>query len=175
MANAIHGREGNLAITTSTGWVGELSTADIVAHINSWSLSPTKDVSEITNINQSSKVYLEGLVGATVSIEGNWVPGQSAQRDIFNKFMLIGTDSSSTGTPINDDNVNLHLVLKPIDSEEASPDNRGAMVFARAISNGLGLNVDGGSPESFTYEGTVNGDMYYIEGTSTNMGLPVKR
>lgn len=172
MANAIHGREGMLVQATSTGWTGDIATADIVASINSWSITPSKDNPEITNINQDSKKYIEGLVGASVSFEGGWIPGQSKHRDLYNHFMIVGTDSSSTDELLSDDHLNLHLVLKPIDSDEAEPDNNGAKIFCRALAAGMGFSVDGGSPESFSFEGVVDGDMYYVEGTSTNMGLP---
>jgi hypothetical protein len=161
-------------ISTDTGWKGEIDTSDIAASINSWSITPSKDNPEITNINQDSKKYIEGLVGASVSFEGGWIPGQSKHRDVYNHFLIVGTDSSSTDEPLSDDHIGLHLVLKPIDSDRAAPDNSGAKIFCRALASGMSFNVDGGSPESFSFDGVVDGDMYYIEGTSTNMGLPTK-
>lgn len=176
MANAIHGREGVLAISTSTGWSGELSTGDILANIKSWSIEPSKDNPEITHINQESKKYIEGLIGASVSFEGDWIPGQSKHRSIFNRFMLIATDSGDTDglgeTAISDDYLYGHFILKPIDSGETGADKNGAKIFCKVRSGGLGFNVDGGSPESFTFSGVADGDLTYVEGTSTDMGLP---
>ena len=175
MANAIHGREGMLALSTTDGWSGILSTADIIASINSWSIQPTKDNPEITNINQDAKKYIEGLIGASVSFEGGWIPGQGKHRDIYNRFMNVATGSDTTEiSDISDDYLYGHFVLKPIDSGETSPDNNGAKIFCKMRSGGLGFSVDGGSPEGFTFSGVVDGEMLYAEGTSTNMGLPTK-
>jgi len=38
----------------------------------------------------------------------------------------------------------------------------------------MGFNSDGGNIEDWEYNGTVYGDLYYAEGTSTKLGIPKK-
>ncbi len=62
--------------------------------------------------------------------------------------------------------------MKPIDSASTGDDITGAKYVITVLSNGFSVNMDAGSPVGWTYNGTQNGDILYIESTSTDRGIP---
>lgn len=175
--NPTHGREGVLYISTSTG-----STAygTELGFTNSWSWAPSKDNTEINAINQTSKYYIEGLVSGSVSAEGSLLTGSAAVQKLIGRFAktLIDTgDTSITDTDaasIADGNLYLHLIAKPIDTDGSSDDIRGQKFVVPVLASGLGIDVSGGDVVGWSYEGTQNGDVLYVESTSTALGIPTK-
>lgn len=171
-----HGREGVLYLSTSTG-----STAfgTEVAWTNSWTWTPSKDQVEITPLNNNSKYYVEGLVGGTVSAEGSLISGSESQRTIIGRFAKVLNDtgdtaSSTAALAITDGNFYLHLVSKPIDTQGSSDDARGQKFIVPVLASGMSVSASGGDIVGWSYDGTQNGDVLYVESTSTAQGLPKK-
>lgn len=171
-----HGREGVLYLSTASG-----STAygTEIGWTNSWSWSPSKDQSEITAINQTSKYYIEGLVSGSVSAEGSLIAGSAAQRKLIGRFAKVLNDTgdtagSSDALAITDGNFYLHMVAKPIDTKGTSDDIRGQKLVIPILASGMSMNVSGGDVVSWSYDGQQNGDALYVESTSTAQGLPKK-
>lgn len=170
----VHGREGILYLSTSTG---STSYGSEVGWVNSWEWSPSKDNAEITALNQNSKYYVEGLVDGSVSAEGSFITGSGGLQTIISRFaktLINDTDGDTAATAITDGNFYLHLISKPIDTAGTSDDINGAKYVVPVLASGFTAGADGGSIESWSYEGQQNGDVIYVESTSTEAGLPKK-
>ena len=173
--NPTHGREGVLYLSTSAG----LEQGTEVGWTNSWSWSPSKDQTEITALNQTSKYYVEGLVSGSVSAEGSLVSGSEVQRTIIGRFAQVLNDTGDTPSTtdalaVTDGNLYLHLVAKPIDTGDSSDDGRGQKYVIPVLASGFSVEASGGDIVGWSYDGQQNGDALYVESTSTDMGLPLK-
>jgi len=171
-----HGREGVLYQGTDSNSTG-LGTE--IGWTNSWTWSPSKDQTEISALNQTSKYYVEGLVSGSVSAEGSLISGSSGQRTLMGQFAKVLSDDGSTlsdtaADAITDGNLYLHLVAKPIDTAGTSDDNRGQKIIVPVLGSGFSVNASGGDIVGWTYEGQQNGDAMYVESTSTEHGIPKK-
>lgn len=174
--NPTHGREGvlyNGTDSNSTGFGTEIGWT------NSWSWSPTKDMNEITAINQTSKYYVEGLVGGSISAEGSLISGSSGHRTLIGRFAKVLNDTGDTvsdtaAAAVEDGDLYLHCVIKPIDTGGSSDDVRGQKIIVPVLATGMSIDVSGGDIVGWSYEGTQDGDVLYIESTSTNYGIPKK-
>ena len=166
----VHGREGVLYLSTSTG-----STANgtEVAWTNDWTWSPSKDQTEITPLNNSSKYYVEGLVGGSVSASGSLITGSAIQRKIINRFAKV---DATTGAALNitDGNFYLHLISKPIDTGASSDAIKGQKFIVPVLASGFSVSASGGDIVGWSYDGTQNGDVLFVESSSTAKGLPKK-
>lgn len=176
--NPTHGREGVLYNGTDTNSTG---TGTEIGWTNSWSWSPSKDMTEITAINQTSKYYVEGLVGGTLSAEGSLITGDSAhpQKTLIGRFAKTLYDTGDTvsdtdASAVEDGDLYLHCILKPIDTGGSSEDVRGQKLIVPVLASGMSLDVSGGDIVGWSYEGTQDGDALYIESTSTSYGIPKK-
>ena len=170
-SDVIQGREGKLYLSTSSG-----STAfgSEIANIDAWSLSMNRDIIEITNISQNSKKYVEGLVGGSLTASGQIIAQESNRQKLYNRFMKLSmNDTSDTSQDdIVDGNLFFHLIARPIDTAATGDEIDGIKFVAPALSGGLSVDVSGADVESFSYDGTVNGDVLYVESTSTARGIP---
>jgi len=171
-----HGREGVLYLSTGSG-----STAygTEVAWTNSWTWTPSKDQSEITPINRNSKYYVEGLVSGTLSAEGSLISGSASARSIIGRFAKVLNDTgdtagSSDALAVTDGDFYFHCVMKPIDTGGTSDDKRGQKIVVPVLASGMSVSVSGGDIVGFSYDGQQNGDVLYVESTSTAQGLPKK-
>jgi hypothetical protein len=150
-SDAIKGTDGRLLISTTSG------TPEVVGYVDSWSVSPSKDVQEVTYLGADSKEYVEGLISGTVSASGMWTLSSTHnQRPLLNQFMKVSSSTGST-TAISDSNIKFegYLTYSTASGEEKQ------YVEADLISSGFSLEVSADSFHSFSYEGTVNGDMTY--------------
>ncbi len=171
-----HGREGVLYAGTDSNSTG-LGTE--IGWTNSWSWSPSKDQTEINALNQNSKYYVEGLVGGSVSAEGSLISGSAQQRTLISRFAKVLNDTGDTAgdteaDAITDGELYLHLVAKPIDTAGDSDDVRGQKLVVPILASGMSIEASGGDIVSWSYDGTQNGDVLYIESTSTAHGIPKK-
>jgi hypothetical protein len=151
-SDAIKGTDGRLYLSTTTG------SPSLIGLVDSWSISPSKDVQEVTYLGADSKEYVEGLISATVSASGMLTLSSShGVRDtIINQFMKVSTASAST-TAINDNGIKFQGYVYKTTS--GSGDH---YVEADLISSGMSIEVSADNFHSFSYEGTVNGDMTYV-------------
>lgn len=175
-SDLLHGREGVLMVSTDSESTGG-DSGDIVGYVNSWGLDPTKDLPEITSINRNSKVFIEGLVGATLNATGNFRVNDTVVKSMINRFADVHNHTSTGGdseTVISDEDLYFHLLVKPIDTDATSDNKKGAKFYGKAKATGFSIAVEGGSPETWTYNGTVSGDLEYHESTSTDDGIPAK-
>ena len=173
-SNLIHGREGALYLSTVSG---STSYGTEIGYTNSWSISMSRDISEVTPLNQNSKEYVEGLVSGTVSAEGSIRILDTTLEKIFNRFSKIldtGDSGDTDAAEIADGTMYLHLILKPIDTGGTSDDIKGAKFVAPLLSNGFSVEASGGDIESWSYDGTINGDLLYSVSTDTGRGFPKK-
>ena len=171
-----HGREGILYAGDDANSTG-LGTE--IGWTNDWSWSPSKDQTEITALNQNSKYYVEGLVGGSVSASGSLISGSVQQRTLISRFAKVLNDTGDTASDteadaITDGDLNLHLVAKPIDTGGTSDDIRGQKLIVPILASGMSIEASGGDIVSWSYDGTQNGDVLYIESTSTSHGIPKK-
>jgi len=171
-----HGREGVLYLSTSA-----LTTAfgDEVGWTNDWTWTPSKDQTEISPLNATSKYYVEGLVSGSVSASGSLVAGSAVQRTMIGRFAKVLNDtgdtaSSTAASAITDGNFYLHLIAKPIDTGGSSDDKRGQKFVVPVLASGFSANASGGDIVGWSYDGQQNGDVYYVESTSTAQGIPTK-
>ena len=171
-----HGREGVLYLSTSA-----LTTAigTEVGWTNDWTWSPTKDQTEISPLNATSKYYVEGLVSGSVSASGSLISGSSMHRTIIGRFAKVLNDTgdtagSSEAIGITDGNFYLHLIAKPIDTGGSSNDIRGQKFVVPVLASGFSVNASGGDIVGWSYDGQQNGDVTYVESTSTAQGIPTK-
>lgn len=177
--SVIHGREGRLYFTTSTDYT---SPGTVMGYVNEYTLNTERDLTEITKINADAKEYVEGLISGTLSASGSLRVGDSGGVGLlmrrFFKTLYTTEASSDAGTSdataIADGNIYFHGIVTPIDTAASSDDAKGAKVWAAMLSNGFDLEVSGGDIEGWTYNGTLNGDIYYIESTDTSHGIPKK-
>ena len=155
-SEAIKGTDGRLLISETTG------TPAVVGYVDSWSVSPSKDVQEVTYLGADSKEYVEGLISATVSASGKLTLDTTGNNQdvLINQFMKI-VDSGTT-TAISDKGIKFQgYVYK-------TTDGRGNhYVEADLISSGFNIEVSADSFHSFSYDGTVNGDMAYTITSTT--------
>ena len=169
--NIIHGREGALYITTSTG--GATEKGKEIGYTNSWSVNMSRDLSEVSPLNVNSKEYVEGLVSGSISAEGSFrVKDTDGLDKIINRFASI-KDSSTTVIAIKDGNIYMHLIVKPIDTAADTDNIKGAKFVAPILSNGFTVNVSGADISGWTYEGTINGDLNYYRSSDSDV-LPKK-
>ena len=172
-----HGREGVLNLSTSSG-----STAygTEVGYSNSFTWTPSKEQSEIKRLNQNSVEYVEGLVSGSMSMDGSLIPGNAQVRTLINRFARVLNDTGDTASgdtayaAITDGTMYFHGILKPIDTRGTSDDIRGMKIVVPILASGLSLGASGGDIESWSYDGTQNGDVLYVESTSTAQGIPKK-
>ena len=179
-SNVIHGREGILSITTSTSYA---SAGTEIGYVNEFTLNTERDLTEISRINASAKEYVEGLISGTLSASGSFRAGDSGGvgtlmqrffKTYYTTDTAASTDIDADATAIKDGNIYFHGVMTPIDTAGSSDNVKGSKVFAAMLSNGFDLEVSGEDIEGWTYNGTLNGDVYYIESTSTEHGIPKK-
>lgn len=172
--NVIHGRQGVLYLSTDSG---STSYGTEVGYTQSWSLSMSRDLAEVTKLNQNSMEYVEGLVSGTVSAQGSLQTGNSQYKTLVGRFARI-LDSDDTGdtdaAAITDGTMYLHLISKPIDTGADSDEIKGQKFIAPILSNGLSVEVSGGGLETWSYDGTINGDLYFRESTDSDDGFPKK-
>lgn len=172
-SNLIHGREGALYLSTSSG---DTAYGSEIAYTNTWSLSMSRDIAEVTPLNSNSKEYIEGLVSGTVSAEGGFRVSDTHFEKLINRFCDVQTATDTTGTPedITDGVMYFHLFARLIDTAASSDEIPGAKYVVPVLSNGFTANANGGEIENWSYEGTVSGDVVYIVSTSTADGIPKK-
>ncbi len=180
MGNALptHGREGVLYLSSSTG---STATGTEVGYSNEWTWTPSKDQVEINRLNQNSKEFLEGLVGGTLSAGGSVVSGNAQLRTMINRFARVYNDTGDTlasadtsYTAITDGTFYFHGIMKPIDTAGSSDNVRGQKLVIPILSGGMGFNVSGGDVVGWSFDGVQNGDVLYVESTSTAEGIPKK-
>jgi hypothetical protein len=172
-----HGREGVLYLSTSTG-----STAfgTEIGYSESWSWTPSKEQSEINRLNSSSKEFIEGLVSGTLSAGGSLISGSNQQRLLIGRFAKVLNDTGDTASDtaavcITDGTMYFHAIAKPIDTQGTSDDKRGQKFVIPILASGLGIDVNATDIVKWTYDGTQNGDVLYVESTSTAQGIPKKQ
>jgi len=171
-----HGREGVLYLSTSAG---STALGTELGWTNSWTWSPSKDQTEISPLNATSKYYVEGLVSGTVSAEGSLISGSGGQRTLIGRFAKVLNDTgdtagSSEALAITDGNFYLHLIAKPIDTASSSDERRGQKFVVPVLASGFSVNASGGDIVGWSYDGQQNGDVLYVESSSTAQGLPKK-
>ena len=168
-----HGREGVLRLSTATG---STVIGTEVAYSNNWTWSPSKDLVEISRLNQNSKEFLEGMVSGTFSAEGSVMPMNSQMKLLFGRFAKISTADTgggdSSAASIVDGTMWFHGVLKPIDSNKSSDDIAGMKIMVPILASGLTFGASGSEVETWSFEGTQNGDVMFQESTSTASGIP---
>lgn len=173
-SNLIHGREGALYLSTASG---STSLGNEIGYTNSWSVSMTRDLSEVTPLNNASKEYVEGLVSGTVSAEGSIRVGDSVLKQIYARFAKVrettDTGGDTEAAAIVSGNMYLHLIVKPIDTGGDTSNEAGAKFVVPILSNGFSADEAGSDIASWSYEGTINGDLLYVESTDTNI-MPSK-
>ena len=162
-SSIIHGREGALYLSTA----GTSDLGNEVGYTNSWNVSMSRDLAEVTPLNSNSYEYVEGLISGTVSAEGSFRVGDTAGlNNIINRFAQM-QDSSTAVTAIRDGDLYMHLIVKPIDTAGDTSNVRGAKFIAPILSNGFSVDASGTDIISWSYEGTVNGDLTYYSSTDT--------
>jgi hypothetical protein len=172
--NPIHGRQGALYLSTSSG---STSYGTEVGYTQSWSFSQSRDLAEVTKLNQNSMEYVEGLVSGTVSAQGTLQTGNGQFKKLVGRFarVLDSEDTSDTdAAAITEGTMWLHLIAKPIDTAASSDEVKGQKYIVPILSNGLSVDVAGGSLASWSYDGTANGDVYFRESTDSEDGFPKK-
>lgn len=173
--NPIHGRQGALYLSTSSG---STSYGTEVGYTQSWSFSQSRDLAEVTKLNQNSMEYVEGLVSGTVSAQGTLQTGNAQFKKLVGRFARVldtaDTAGDSQADAITDGTMWLHLISKPIDTGASSDEVKGQKFIVPILSNGLSVDVAGGSLASWSYDGTANGDVYYRESTDSGDGFPKK-
>jgi hypothetical protein len=177
MSNALptHGREGVLLLSTDSG---STKSGTEVAYSEAWSWTPSKEQTEISKLNATSKEYLEGLVSGTLTASGSIVSGSAQQRIIFSRFAKVetsdtgGADTLAAG--ITDGNMWFHGIIKPIDTGGTSDDIIGQKIVVPILASGLSIDVSAGDVAKWSYDGQQNGDALYTESTSTAAGIPKK-
>lgn len=170
-SNIIHGREGALYLSST----GADTLGNEIGYTNSWNVSMTRDLAEVTPLNNNSYEYVEGLISGTVSAEGSFRVGDTEGLElIINRFAEM-TDSSTDVTAIQDGDLYLHLIVKPIDTAGDTDNAKGAKFVAPILSNGFTADAAGTDIISWSYEGTINGDLTYYRSSDTAAGdLPIK-
>jgi len=166
-----HGREGVMYLSTSTG---STAMGTEVAWTNDWTWTPSKDQVEITPLNNNSKYYVEGLVSGTVSASGSLIPGSTVQGKMINRFARFDDGSTTAISEITDGNFYLHLVAKPIDTAATSDDVKGQKFIVPILASGMSITASGSDIVGWSYDGTQNGDVLYIQSTDTGDGIPKK-
>jgi len=174
-SNVIHGREGVLLFSTSSGSTDSVGVE--LGYTESWSLSQDRDLAEVSKINTNSKEYVEGLVGGTVSMAGSFRSNDTGGlHKLIGRFAKIRTSDDtgdSDAAAIQDGDLYARLVVKPIDTGASSDDVAGAAFTMAILSNGFSVDVSAGDFSGWSYEGTINGDVLYFESQDT-LVLPKK-
>ena len=135
-----HGREGVLYLSTSANSTG-LGTE--VGWTNDWTWTPSKDQTEISPLNATSKYYVEGLVSGTVSASGSLISGSAMQRTLIGGVAQVLYDSvgstaiDTTPAAITDGTLYLHLIAKPIDTGGTSADILGQKFVIPVLASGF--------------------------------------
>jgi len=172
-SNVVHGRESIAYLSTSSG---STSFGTEIGYVENISIDVSRDVSELPKLNSNSIEYIEGLISGTVSANGHFRVGDTTVHKIMNRFAILEIDdtSSTSRDAIQDGDLYIHSIVKPIDTAATSDEINGAKYVIPVLSNGFSVNMDAGSPVGWTYSGTQNGDLLYVESTSTGRGIPKK-
>lgn len=172
-SGVIHGREGILYLSTSTG---STSYGDELGYVDEFSVEMERDLSEVTKINTESREYIEGLIGGSLSASGHLRIGDSILHKLMNRFAELEIDDTDTTSrqTIKSGNLYFHGILRDIDTAKTSDAARGAKVVATLLSGNFSYTVGSGDVEGWSYGGNVNGDLLYVESTSTGRGIPKK-
>jgi hypothetical protein len=84
------------------------------------------------------------------------------------------TASDTEADAVQDGDLYLHLIAKPIDTGASSDDVRGQKLIVPVLASGFSIEASGGDIVSWSYDGTQDGDVLYVESTSTAKGIPKK-
>ena len=175
-----HGREGVLSLSTTAGSTG---SGTEIGWINDWTWTPSKENTEISKLNATSKYFLEGLVSGTVSASGSFVSAEASQRVLAGRYAKVmydsyGTTGDATKTTdaaaITDGKLYMHLVAKPIDTGASSGNVNGQKFVVPILASGFSIGAAGADVVGFSFDGQQDGDAYYVESTSTGSGIPLK-
>jgi hypothetical protein len=171
-SNVIHGRNGILYLSTSTG---STDYGAELGYVDEFSIEMERDLAEVTKINQESAEYVEGLISGSLSASGHYRVGDTVAHKMFNRFMKTEIDSTGgTQTPIKSGSLYFHGIFRDIDTAKTSDASRGAKVVAELLNGNFSFTVGSGDVEGWSYGGNVNGDLLYVESTSTDRGIPKK-
>lgn len=171
MASSVtHGRQSIAYLSTSSG---STSVGNEIGYVEDITIDVSREVNEIPKINANSMEYIEGLISGSVSANGHFRTGDTYLHKLINRFALLEIDTDTDGREdILDGNLFIHDIVRPIDTGKTSDDIKGAKFVIPVLSNGFSVNMNAGSPVGWTYNGTQNGDLLYVESTSTARGIP---
>jgi hypothetical protein len=170
-SNVVHGRQSIAYLSTSSG---STSFGNEIGYVEDITIDVSREVNEIPKINANSMEYIEGLISGSVSANGHFRVGDTILHKLINRFAKLSlNDTSDTSQDaIKDGDLFIHDIVKPIDTAASSDDIDGAKYVIPVLSNGFSVNMNAGSPVGWTYNGTQNGDLLYVESTSTARGIP---
>lgn len=177
-SGVIHGRQAALYRSSDSA---STNLGSEWGYTQGYTVNLERELDEITKINQNSKEYIEGLVSGTVDATGFFRAGDSIGIHTavkhFTKFNDTN-DSADTGdtgfSAIDDGDMYLHMILKPIDTGGTSDDIHGAKLVAKLLPSNMSFEVSGDGVETWSYSGQINGDILYAESTATERGFPKK-
>ena len=171
-SGVIHGRLGALYLSTAAG---STSYGTEIGYTNSWSISPDKELTEVTPLNNDAKDFLEGRIGGSFSMQGNLRIGDSILHRVINRFAQLEIDTDTGGRDtFAEGTFYAHCIVKSIDTSKSSDDIKGAKFVVPILLSGFGAEMNGGDVGSWSAEGTIDGSILYVESTDTERGLPKK-
>jgi len=169
-SGVIHGRLGALYLSTAAG---STSYGTLLGYTDNWSITPSKDLVEITKLDQNSKEYLEGLIGGSVSVGGSFRVADTILHKVINRFAVLEIDTSSGGRDdFADGTMYLHCIVKSIDTAKSSDNAKGAKFVVPVLLSGMSMDASAGDVEKWSADGSVDGDLLYVESSSTARGIP---
>jgi hypothetical protein len=135
-----------------------------VAYADSFTLSGSVDVAEISKLNATAKEFVRGLGAATLSASGTIIWDSSEQRKLINQFMIISTTSSTTSVSVK--NLDFSGVLQQGTTVGTTVGGGGlrndVSIQCEVIPTGFSIEEQAAGSPTWSYDGQVNGNVKYV-------------
>ena len=158
-ASPLRGIDGVFKVKDSTG-----ATLNEIAYADSFSISGSVDVAEISKLNATAKEFVRGLGSATLSASGTIIWDSSEQRKLINQVMIISTTSSTTAVSVK--NLDFSGMLQQGTTVGSTAGSGGlrndVSIQCDVIPTGFSIEEQASGSPTWSYDGQINGDPVYV-------------
>jgi hypothetical protein len=158
-ASPLRGIDGVFKVKSTTA-----TAFNEIAYTDSFSISASVDVSEISKLNSQSKEFQRGLSAATLSASGTLIWDSSEQRKLVNQFMVVSTTSSTSS--ISTDNLDFCGTLQQGTTVGTTAGGGGLRndisIQCEILPTGFSVEEQASGSPTWSYDGQINGDVKFV-------------
>jgi len=135
-----------------------------ITYADSFSISASVDVAEISKLNATSKEFMRGLSAATLSASGTVIWDSTEQRKLINQFMILSATGSTTA--ISTANLDFFGMLQQGTTVGTTVGSEGlrkdVSIQCEVIPTGFSIEEQASGSPTWSYDGQINGDVRYV-------------